>query len=256
MKQPMSSGAIFLAIVMLSILWVNNKDGYQQRKAKNQKAEVQWVNKQRTKNKVVRVNKNPAPTKKNKIKAKTKPVTKTSNFSVGTVIFGLEKTSDHVWKYPDRKIAYEQARVYQGAKEYPAAPIVKDDECKYENKVIKVNLDSKKYPASALHFVLAFRRGVPKIFHVGKKKVNIRNNSLRGIPTKPGMDRDEIQMNATWEGQYDASLGEARQPKEGLADIAWIPLSDNRGSGSSIGSQISKYCTGQAFKIVLDPPLG
>lgn len=164
-------------------------------------------------------------------------------------IFGLRQAGKGVWKNSAGEVVYRQARVYQGgSKSQPLAPVRKDG-CKYsKDKVIDVVVDSDKYPASALHLYLGARAGVPQVLHINRDPgYDIRSNSLEGIPSNDTTDRDETPFAISNEAVvYNRS--------EGTSDIAFIPYSDNRGSGSSMGGQLSDYCTGQSFRIVLDPP--
>ena len=58
-----------------------------------------------------------------------------------------------------------------------------------------------------------------------------RKESLKGIPTKPGFDRDEWPMAVCTEGGAGA-------------DIRYVTPSDNRGAGSWVGNQMSGYSDG------------
>lgn len=58
-----------------------------------------------------------------------------------------------------------------------------------------------------------------------------RQESLIGIPTKPGYDRDEWPMAVCEEGGAGA-------------DVRYVTPSDNRGAGSWVGNQMSGYPDG------------
>ncbi len=64
--------------------------------------------------------------------------------------------------------------------------------------------------------------------------------SLRGIPTRPGYDRDEYPPAVSSEGEYGA-------------DVRYVPSSDNRGAGASMGDQLEGWCEDQAFRIQTVP---
>lgn len=163
-------------------------------------------------------------------------------------LFGLTRVSSDgsKWKNASGEIVYEQARNYQGGSKSQPLAVERIDGCAYnKNKVVEVEVDSTKYPASALHIYLATRAGVPKILHVNRNPdYDLRGNSLEGIPSNSTNDRDEYPFALSNEAVV-------YNRKVGTSDIAYIPYSDNRGSGSSMGNQLSDYCTGQPFKIVL-----
>jgi hypothetical protein len=164
-------------------------------------------------------------------------------------IFGLRQAGKGIWKDSSGQVVYRQARVYAGgSKPQPLAP-VREDGCSYDkNDVVKVVVDSDKYPASALHLYLGARAGVPQVLHINRDPdYDVRSNSLEGIPSNSSTDRDESPFAISNEAVV-------YNRQKGTSDIAFIPFSDNRGSGSSMGGQLSDYCSGQAFRIVLDPP--
>lgn len=164
-------------------------------------------------------------------------------------IFGLQNTGGGVWKDKDGNVAYRQARVYAGGSKPKPLKVVREGGCKYDpKKPVTVVLDSNEYPASALHLYLAARAGVPQVLHINRNpSYDIRTNSLEGIPSNSQYDRDESPFALSNEAVvYNRA--------KGTSDIAYIPFSDNRGSGSSMGGQLSDWCSGQPFRIGLDPP--
>ena len=66
-----------------------------------------------------------------------------------------------------------------------------------------------------------------------------RNDSLAGVPTKPGFDRDEFPMAMFREGGEGAS-------------VRYIDPSDNRGAGSSISRALAGYDDGTRVRIVVE----
>lgn len=115
-------------------------------------------------------------------------------------------------------------------------------DCKRIKGVVKVYLDPAKYPYTVAHAKEAFAKGQPRVWHLDRKDAEEhRDLDLKGIPTKEGFDRDEEPAAAT------------RESANGSADVAYVPSSDNRGAGSTMGSQLTDFCEGQAFKLVFHP---
>lgn len=112
-----------------------------------------------------------------------------------------------------------------------------EDGCRLRSKPVTVWLSQQKYPYTIAHIRAAWRDGQPRVLHLDRAgaKEN-RDESLQGIPTRTGYDRDEWPMAASREG------GEG-------AHIAYVPSSDNRGAGSSVGNQLDGWCSGQAFRV-------
>ena len=163
-------------------------------------------------------------------------------------LFGLRNKGNGIWVNASGQEVYKQARVYKGGSQpRPLEPVRKDGCLFNATKPVDVILDSNKYPASALHIYLGARHGVPQTLHINRDPgYDIRSNSLEGIPSNSTYDRDESPFALSNEAAvYNKVVG--------TSDIAYIPFGDNRGSGSSMGNQLSKYCTGQSFRIVLKP---
>lgn len=81
--------------------------------------------------------------------------------------------------------------------------------------------------------------------------VNNRGQSLRGIDTKPGQDRDEVPANLVGKLVTNPSA-KVKDFKftnfdHANADIRLIPLSDNRRQGSQMGRQLSGCADGTVF---------
>lgn len=162
-------------------------------------------------------------------------------------IFGLRNAGGGVWKDASGAVVYRQARVYAGGSKTQPLPPERVGGCTYQKEPVTVRVDSNKYPASALHLFIGARNGAPQLLHINRDPgYDIRANSLEGIPSNSTYDRDEVPFALSNEA---AVYNRVR----GTSDIAYIPFSDNRGSGSSMGGQLSDYCNGQSFRIQLDP---
>jgi len=98
---------------------------------------------------------------------------------------------------------------------------------------------SDRFPETAEHIREAIEKGEPSICTIDRKGAEEnRKESLKGIPTKPNLDRDEFPMAMCAEGGAGA-------------DIKHISPSDNRGAGSWVSNQLEKYPDGTRVKIVV-----
>lgn len=89
-----------------------------------------------------------------------------------------------------------------------------------------------KYPETGNHIKDAISAGHSEICTIDRGGAeNRRKESLKGIPTKPGFDRDEWPMAVCTEGGAGA-------------DVRYVTPSDNRGAGSWVGNQMSGYSDG------------
>lgn len=94
---------------------------------------------------------------------------------------------------------------------------------------VEVSISRGDYPETTKHIEDAIASGKPNVVTIEREaaKTN-RANSLRGVKTKPNLDRDEWPMAMFREGGDGAS-------------IRHINPSDNRGAGSAIGNGLSDY---------------
>lgn len=109
--------------------------------------------------------------------------------------------------------------------------------CRRLRAVLVVVISRSRYPYTADHVVDAVAGGEPAILHIDRAGADAnRDASLRGIPTRPGYDRDEYPPAVSREGGSGA-------------DVRYVPSSDNRGAGTVMGERLSPYCDGQRFRL-------
>ena len=112
--------------------------------------------------------------------------------------------------------------------------------CKRRERLVRVGLSRARWPHVADH-VADVAGTFPRRLHIGRAHADDRRaESLRGIPTRPGMDRDE----------YPPAM--AREGGAG-ADVRYAPSSENRSAGASMGARLEPWCNGQAFRLVPRP---
>lgn len=99
-----------------------------------------------------------------------------------------------------------------------------------------IYLPDKKYPKTIDHIRDAIAEGKTDICTIDRSGADQnRHDSLKGIPTKKGYDRDEYPMAMCAEGGRGA-------------DIRYIVPKDNRGAGSWIANQLTKYPDGSRIQ--------
>jgi hypothetical protein len=109
--------------------------------------------------------------------------------------------------------------------------------CRTVDRVVPIGLSSTRYPEVRAHWEAAIARGRPRVLTVHRAGASSRRaRLLRGIPTRPGDDRDEYPM--------------AMARTSVSADVAYVDAAQNRGSGSVQGAKLRRYCSGQRFRIV------
>jgi hypothetical protein len=104
---------------------------------------------------------------------------------------------------------------------------------------VVVNLDDQKNDDTIAHARAAVIAGQPRVLHIARALANVhRSQSLRGIKTRSGFDRDEYPPAASLEGGTGAN-------------VEYVESTDNRSAGSRMKLQLQSYCEGQAF--ILEP---
>ncbi|WP_176786587.1 NucA/NucB deoxyribonuclease domain-containing protein [Thermoactinomyces sp. DSM 45892] len=108
-----------------------------------------------------------------------------------------------------------------------------------DSVVATIELPADRYPETAKHIKEAVQKGETDICTIDRAGAEKRREeSLKGIPTKKGYDRDEFPMALCLQGGKGA-------------DIAYISPSDNRGAGSYIGNKLEGFRDGQKVRIVV-----
>jgi hypothetical protein len=107
---------------------------------------------------------------------------------------------------------------------------------------IAIIFPSQEYPETAVHIREAISHGQPAICTIDRKHAeDNREDSLRGVPTKKGKDRDEWPMAMCKEGGAGA-------------DIKYINPSDNRGAGAWIRNKLREYRNGTKIRFIVPRP--
>ena len=107
--------------------------------------------------------------------------------------------------------------------------------CHRPNHVVRIVFSKSDYPHIIRHIKKSWRVGYRKVLRINRPGADKRRDkALAGIPTKPGFDRDEAPA--------------AVQRKRWRTDVAYVPSSENRSAGASLGYQISPSCNGVRVK--------
>lgn len=101
-----------------------------------------------------------------------------------------------------------------------------------DSEVVQLVFPADRYPETAEHIQEAIESGESAVCTIDREEAEEnRKDSLKGVPTKKGYDRDEWPMAMCAEGGSGA-------------DIEYITPSDNRGAGSWVGNQLEGYADG------------
>lgn len=100
-----------------------------------------------------------------------------------------------------------------------------------------VLIDKAKYPEAAAHIEEAQAAGHPSVLTLDRSGAAAnRKAALKGVKTKPSLDRDEYPPAVFKEGGAGSS-------------VKHIPSSDNRGAGAAMGRQLRGVSDGSKVKI-------
>jgi len=81
------------------------------------------------------------------------------------------------------------------AREPKPTPSSGTQECVTVGRVVRVAISRTRYPAVLRHMRQAVRAGWPRVLRINRPGADERRDrALAGIPTRPGMDRDEWPM--------------------------------------------------------------
>jgi hypothetical protein len=125
--------------------------------------------------------------------------------------------------------------------------------CNRPQGVQRITFSRKKYPNIRLHYIAAVRRGWPRVMVVNRKGADARRDRLLEMfPTRAGFDRDEYPA-AVGRGKPNGDqrgLVRGVNPVGWMADVAYVPSSENRSHGSSLGAKLRAFCDGTRFRYV------
>jgi hypothetical protein len=123
------------------------------------------------------------------------------------------------------------------------------ESCARPRGVQRIVLAKTEYPNIRRHFRAALRRGWPRELIVNRSGADERRDRLlEGIPIREGYDRDEYPP-AVGRGA-GKGLERGRDPRGWKADVAYVPSSENRSHGASLGAGLAEFCDGTRFRYV------
>lgn len=121
--------------------------------------------------------------------------------------------------------------------------------CTRPSGVQSISFSKTKYPNIKRHAERAIRKGWPKVLVVNRAGASARRDRLlTRWPTRAGKDRDEYPP-AVGRGR-GTGLTKGTNPRGWRADVAYVPSSENRSHGSTLGVKLRRFCDGTKFKYV------
>ena len=132
----------------------------------------------------------------------------------------------------------------------PAATTATDAgpaECVRPSGVQRIVFSAQKFANVRRHFRGAIRRSWPRRLVVNRRGADARRErALRNIPTREGFDRDECPP-AVGRGR-GPGLERGRNPRGWKADVRYVPSSENRSHGATLGDRLEPFCNGTRFR--------
>ena len=130
-----------------------------------------------------------------------------------------------------------------------ASPTPAAGSCQKPAGVQPISFSKTKYTHIYAHYRRAVRRGWPKTLELNRKGADARRDKLlSGYPTKKGKDRDEYPP-AVGRGR-GPGLTRGSRPRGWKADVAYVPSSENRSHGATLGIKLRRFCDGTKFRYV------
>lgn len=122
-------------------------------------------------------------------------------------------------------------------------------DCGRPKRVVRISFSATKYPNVRRHFRRAVRRGWPKRLVLNRPGADERRDRLlEGYETREGYDRDEYPP-AVGRGR-GKGLKRGRDPRGWKADVAYVPSSENRSHGATMGIKLRRFCNGTRFRYI------
>lgn len=121
----------------------------------------------------------------------------------------------------------------------------KTENCKKRKQPVTVKLSREKYPQSAFHVETALRMGQPRVLRIERTNTEKKRDQWGKVVG----EIDGLKQKKLDQDEYPPAMSSDKRGAGREANIALINASDNRGAGSSMGNQLSRYCDGQRFQI-------
>ena len=110
-------------------------------------------------------------------------------------------------------------------------------DCVRPEGVAEISFSRTKYPNILRHVRRAVRDGWPRVLVLRRSGADERRDDLLdAYPTRDGFDRDE----------YPPAVGRRRA----AAHVAYVPSSENRSHGATMGIKLRRFCDGTRFRYV------
>jgi len=110
-------------------------------------------------------------------------------------------------------------------------------ECTIPADVQDIGFSATKYPNIRAHMIRAIKDGWPRILLLTRDGADDRRDDLlRDYPILIGYDRDE----------YPAAIARAGW----LGHVEYVPASENRSHGATMGAKLRRFCSGTRFRYV------
>ena len=123
------------------------------------------------------------------------------------------------------------------------------DGCSRPRGVQNISFSATKYPHIRRHYLRALQRGWPRRLVINRSRADARRDRLlRNRPTRPGLDRDEYPP-AIGRGR-GKGLRRGRNPRGWKASVRYVPSSENRSHGATLGIKLRRFCNGTRFRYV------
>jgi hypothetical protein len=137
----------------------------------------------------------------------------------------------------------------EGGGSEPGSPPRDDKSCERPARRVSISFSATKYRNIRRHFRAAVANGWPRTLVLNRPRADERRDRLlEGYPTREGFDRDEYPP-AVGRGE-GKGLERGRNPRGWKADVAYVPSSENRSHGSTMGTKLRRFCDGTRFRYV------
>jgi Deoxyribonuclease NucA/NucB len=112
-----------------------------------------------------------------------------------------------------------------------------------------ISFSKTKYPNIRAGFRAALHRGWPRTLVLNRPGADARRERLlRDIPTRDGYDRDEYPPAVARGRGRGKGLTHGTHPRGWKADVRYVPSSENRSHGSTLGTKLRRFCDGTRFR--------
>lgn len=137
-----------------------------------------------------------------------------------------------------------------GASPAPSAPPAPAKTCIKTKRVARVTFSKTAYPKIRAHYVRAVRNGWPRVLVLNRTGAKRRSDRLLKDSATTYGRRTAAYPPAVGRGRGGRGLTRGRVPTGWRADVAQVPVGEQRSHAAAMNVKLARFCDGTRFRYI------